>query len=164
MRIRLAGEFLGRPVSHHRLAMALDLACPTFAAWCDDAENELTRKQVVEQFETAWRTALEVRLPQHLQRSSTEPVRYRCTSSAVILRVRSELEAMERVSPKVDLALKVVCRPADGSLAFDARGRLLPQVRERDWQCSIVARISEAGSRTSAAFYDGTLSAELVMG
>jgi hypothetical protein len=164
MRIRLASEFVRKSVSQYRLAVAFSRACPAFAAWCDDAENGLTRRQVVGEIEAAWRSALEVRLPENLLQSSTEPVRYRCTASAVILRVTAQLETLEHASPKADLALKVVCRPGAGDLAFDRLGRLLPQVRERDWLCSIVARITEPGSRTCAAFYDGTVNTELEMG
>jgi hypothetical protein len=162
--IKLASEFVPRAPSRHRLAMAFDLACPTFARWCDDANNELTRKQLVDQFEESWRSALELRLPHCLQRASAHPVRYRSTQCAVILRVVLELDAMERDSPKADLALKVICRPVGGTVAFDPAGKLLPQIRDGDWQCSVVARICDAGRRRGVVFYRGMVNAELAMG
>jgi len=164
MRIELVKEFVPKAPSRHRLALAFDRACPTFARWCDDAKNALTRKQLVDQFDECWRSALELRLPQSLQRSSADSVRYRATQSAVILRVSLALDAMERDSPKADLALKVVCRPLGGNVAFDPAGRLLPQIRDGDWQCSVIARICDAGSRRGAEFYRGTVNAGLVMG
>ena len=164
MRIVFANEFVPKAPSCHRLALAFDRACPAFAKWCDDAKNALTRKQLIDQFDESWRSALALRLPQCLQRSNADPVRYRSTQTAVILRVNLELDALDRDSPKADIAFKVICTPCGGSIAFDANGKLLPQIREGDWQCSVVARICDAGCRRGVAFYQGMMNAELVMG